>query len=220
MYTNGTLVDDAAARRFAQLGNVCPSISVEGFERETDALREAGVPFGISMTATRENADVLLSEDVVRHFFDDKGAVLAWIFHYMPIGRSSRIDQMVIPEQRRRMLERQLDLMKNRGLFFIDFWNGGALSAGCISAGREGGYFHIDWNGDVAPCVFIPTPSTTSTTSSRRASGSTRCSTTRPSSSSAPGRWTTSGRLAAPHDGSGGFGTLALSRGWLTDPNG
>ncbi len=197
MYTNGTLVDDAAARRFAQLGSVCPSISVEGFERETDARRGKGVLRQI-----------------------ERAAVLAWIFHYMPIGRSSRIDQMVIPEQRRRMLERQLDLMKNRGLFFIDFWNGGALSAGCISAGREGGYFHIDWNGDVAPCVFIPTPSTTSTTSSRRASGSTRCSTTRPSSSSAPGRWTTSGRLAAPHDGSGGFGTLALSRGWLTDPNG
>jgi len=27
---------------------------------------------------------------------------------------------------------------------------------GCISAGREGGYVYIDWNGKVMPCVFAP----------------------------------------------------------------
>lgn len=172
MFTNGTLIDDAMAERLAELGNVTPAISVEGFEKETDtrrgkgvfrqieramdALRKAGVPFGISMTATRENADVLLSEDIVRHYIDDKGAIYAWLFHYMPIGRSYTIDLMVTPEQRKRMLDRQLELMRERGLFFIDFWNGGPMAGGCMSAGRSGGYFHIDWNGDISPCVFIP----------------------------------------------------------------
>ncbi len=172
MYTNGTLLDEKVAERLAELGNVTPAISVEGFEKETDArrgkgvyrqiqramkaLRQAGVPFGISMTATRENADALLSEEIVRHYFDERGAIYAWMFHYMPIGRSYTIDLMVTAEQRRRMLDRQLDLMKNRGLFFIDFWNGGPMSAGCISAGRPGGYLHVDWNGDISPCVFIP----------------------------------------------------------------
>ena len=172
IYTNGTLINERVAERLAELGNVCPSISVEGFERETDArrgagvfrqieramdaLRKAGVPFGISMTATRDNADVLLSEGIISHYFDEKGAVLAWLFHYMPIGRSYTVDMMVTPEQRKRLLDRQLDLMRNRGLFFIDFWNGGAMSAGCLSAGREGGYFHVDWNGNISPCVFIP----------------------------------------------------------------
>ena len=172
VYTNGTLLDEKAAERFAELGNVCPAISVEGFEPETDArrgrgvfrqieramdaLRSAGVPFGISMTATRDNAEVLLSEDIISHYFDEKGAVLAWLFHYMPIGRGHTVDMMVTPEQRKRMLDRQLDLMRNRGLFFIDFWNGGPMSAGCLSAGREGGYFHVDWNGDISPCVFFP----------------------------------------------------------------
>jgi MoaA/NifB/PqqE/SkfB family radical SAM enzyme len=171
-YTNGTLLDEDVAERLAELGNVTPAISVEGFEKETDArrgrgvfrqieramnaLRKAGVPFGISMTATRENADTLLSEDIIRHYFDEKGAIYSWMFHYMPIGRSYTIDLMVTPEQRRRMLDRQLDLARNRGLFFIDFWNGGPMSGGCISAGRPGGYFHVDWNGDVSPCVFIP----------------------------------------------------------------
>jgi len=74
----------------------------------------------------------------------------------MPIGRSIDTELMVTPEQRRQMLERQLDLLKNRGLFFIDFWNGGPLSGGCVSGGRPGGYFYIDWSGNIQPCVFVP----------------------------------------------------------------
>ncbi|MEJ2657012.1 MAG: SPASM domain-containing protein [Desulfobacterales bacterium] len=30
------------------------------------------------------------------------------------------------------------------------------MTVGCIAAGRPGGYFHIDWNGNIAPCVFFP----------------------------------------------------------------
>jgi len=172
VFSNGTRIGHETARHLAGLGNVTVAVSVEGFARETDArrgpgvyreiertmkaLRQAGVPFGISMTATRQNADLLLSEEIIKHYFDDQGAVYAWLFHYMPIGRDPLCDLMVTPEQRSRLLERQLDLLWNRKLFFIDFWNGGPLSAGCISAGRKGGYFHIDWDGNVSPCVFIP----------------------------------------------------------------
>jgi MoaA/NifB/PqqE/SkfB family radical SAM enzyme len=35
-------------------------------------------------------------------------------------------------------------------------WNGGPLSLGCIAAGRSGGYFYIDWDGNITPCVFFP----------------------------------------------------------------
>jgi MoaA/NifB/PqqE/SkfB family radical SAM enzyme len=172
MFTNGTLIDESVAAQLAELGNVTVAISVEGFEPETDkrrgvgvhrkteramrALRNAGVPFGISLTATKENADTLMQENVIEHYFEGLGAIYAWIFHYMPIGRSVDTELMVTPDQRKRMLERQLDLLKNRGLFFIDFWNGGPLSGGCVSGGRSGGYFYIDWNGDIQPCVFVP----------------------------------------------------------------
>ncbi len=30
------------------------------------------------------------------------------------------------------------------------------MSGGCISAGRPGGYFHLDWDGNISPCVFAP----------------------------------------------------------------
>lgn len=42
MYTNGTLIDREMARRMADLGNVVPQVSVEGFEKETDERRGRG----------------------------------------------------------------------------------------------------------------------------------------------------------------------------------
>jgi len=172
MYTNGTLIDRDVARRLAKLGNLTPAISVEGWERETDArrgrgvfakiqqamenLRVCGVPFGISVTATKENAEIILSDELVDYYFKELGAIYGWIFQYMPIGRSYSVDLMVSAEQRAWMLERELRMIYERNHFLIDFWNGGIMSMGCISAGRPGGYFYIDWNGNIAPCVFFP----------------------------------------------------------------
>jgi hypothetical protein len=34
-------------------------------------LRSAGVPFGISLTATRENAEEILSDRCINFFFDE-----------------------------------------------------------------------------------------------------------------------------------------------------
>jgi MoaA/NifB/PqqE/SkfB family radical SAM enzyme len=172
MYTNGTLINEENARRLAEAGNVTPAISVEGWEKETDErrgkgifkqvikamanLRKYGVPFGISITATRYNAETVMSDEFMNYFFDQQGAIYGWIFQYMPIGRSYSVDLMVTPEQRERMLDRELDLIYNQDRFIIDFWNGGPLSLGCISSGKPGGYFYIDWDGNIAPCVFVP----------------------------------------------------------------
>jgi len=172
MYTNGTLITRDVAKKLADLGNVAPAISVEGFEKETDArrgkgvfqkildaveyLKDEGVLFGISFTATRNNVDNILSDEFIDYFFDKQGACFAWMFQYMPIGRGPTFDLMITPEQRRRLWFRERELIRERGIFFIDFWNGGPISDGCISAGRKGGYLYIDWYGNVMPCVFIP----------------------------------------------------------------
>jgi MoaA/NifB/PqqE/SkfB family radical SAM enzyme len=172
MYTNGTLITREVAERMADLGNISPAISVEGWERETDDrrgkgvfrrvqeamqnLRAAGVPFGISVTATRENAEVILSESFLDFYFGHQGALYGWIFQYMPIGRGFTADWMVTPEQRRWMLEQELSLLYDKKRFLVDFWNGGPMTVGCIAAGRPGGYFYVDWNGNIAPCVFFP----------------------------------------------------------------
>ncbi|MEJ2323423.1 MAG: radical SAM/SPASM domain-containing protein [Nitrospirota bacterium] len=172
IYTNSTLITREAARRMADLGNVTPAISVEGFEEETDTRRGkgtygkimramdnlvgAGVPFGISATATRLNVDTIMSERFRDFYFGERGAVYGWIFQYMPIGRSYTLDLMITPEQRVALYKQEQRMIRESNIFLVDFWNGGPFSTGCISAGRPGGYFYIDWNGNAAPCTFFP----------------------------------------------------------------
>jgi MoaA/NifB/PqqE/SkfB family radical SAM enzyme len=172
MYTNGTLIDDAVARRLGKIGNLTPAISVEGLREQTDKRRGAGifaqvlaaierlrrekVIFGVSMTATRENADIVLSDEVINFYFDEMGATYGWLFHYMPIGRAPTLESLPTPEQRLRMWQRSRQLVKERHLFIADFWNSGPAALGCVSAGHEGGYLTVDWDGKISPCVFVP----------------------------------------------------------------
>jgi len=171
-YTNGTLINEEMAQKFAEAGNITPAISVEGFEEETDKRRgkgvhqkilrafenltKAGVPYGISITATRHNADIIMSDEFIDYYFNQHGVLYGWIFQYMPIGRSFTLDLMVTPQQRLEMYLKTWQLIREKGIFMADFWNCGAVSSGCISAGKPGGYFYIDWNGNVMPCVFNP----------------------------------------------------------------
>jgi len=172
MYTNGTLIDREMAARMAEVGNLTPAISVEGWEHRTDArrgqgtyqkvlramtnLRRAGVPFGISLTATRENCEEILSEEFLDFFFQRQGAAYGWMFQYMPIGRGITLDLLPTPEQRAWMWERTWQVVHQKQYFLADFWNFGPCSNGCIAAGRQGGYLYIDWSGKVTPCVFVP----------------------------------------------------------------
>jgi MoaA/NifB/PqqE/SkfB family radical SAM enzyme len=173
MYTNGTLIDEKLAQRLAKCANVTPAISVEGFEKETDqrrgtgtfkkileafeALRKAGVPFGTSITATSKNVDLLLTDEFYDFYFIEQGACYMWQFQLMPIGRGKdEIDLMVNPEKRVQLFRKWEKLLSEKKYCLADFWNSGLLSRGCIAYGRSGGYFYIDWNGNITPCAFIP----------------------------------------------------------------
>jgi len=167
VYTNGTLIDQDMAKRLERLGNVAPMISVEGFEKETDArrgkgvykkimaamdnLREQGVVFGASITETRENIDLIASDELVDMLIE-KGAMVIWYFQYIPIGRKPAVHLIPTPEQRDGLRRRLRYLRSTKPIFIGDFWNDGPYVGGCIAAGRE--YFHINANGDVEPCVF------------------------------------------------------------------
>ena len=173
VYTNGTLITPEIADRLGKAGNVTPAISVEGFEKETDErrgkgthkkilqafenLRNAGVPIGISVTATSKNADMLLNDEFYDYYFDEQGATYMWEFQLMPMGRSNQaFDLMVSPEKRLQLYRKWEHLIKNKKYCVADFWNSGVLVNGCIAYGRRGGYFYIDWNGNIMPCVFVP----------------------------------------------------------------
>jgi len=173
VYTNGTLINEETAQKLAKLGNITPAISVEGLEKETDErrgqgihqkilrtfdyLRRAGVLFGVSITPTRKNAELILSDELIDYYFNKIGVAYAWIFQYLAIGRDANPDLMVTPEQRIAMFKRIWQLIKERKLPLMDFWNCGSVIGGCFAAGRpQVGYIHINWNGDVTPCVFQP----------------------------------------------------------------
>ena len=155
----------------AELGNISPAISVEGYEAETDehrgkgvygkilrayeSLERYGVPFGVSLTVFRENAH-LVTQELFDRYMEELGAKYMWIFQYMPIGREQTLQRQVSPEQRLRMYETTWRAVRDSRMFIADFWNSGSFSSGCISAGRAGGYLYVEWNGNVTPCVFNP----------------------------------------------------------------
>jgi MoaA/NifB/PqqE/SkfB family radical SAM enzyme len=171
VYTNGTLIDAAMARRLAELGNVMPMVSVEGSEGETDFrrgkgiykrilaayghLREAGVLFGFSATYTNSSASYLSSDDFLRTMID-RGCLMGWFFQYVPIGSKPDLSYMATPEQRA-FLHRQVERWRgNREfpIFIGDFWNDGPYVDGCMAGGQR--YWHVISDGRVEPCVFVP----------------------------------------------------------------
>jgi MoaA/NifB/PqqE/SkfB family radical SAM enzyme len=167
LYTNGTMINEKVADRLAELGNVAPMCSLEGFEKETDArrgkgtfakvmkamdyMRERGMVFGASITETRENIETIASYEFVDMLLD-KGAMVIWYFQYIPIGRCPSMDIMPTPEQRDWLRRKINEIRDSRPIFIGDFWNDGPHVNGCIAGGRE--YLHINSNGDVEPCVF------------------------------------------------------------------
>ena len=172
-YTNGILINKEIAEKLEKLGNVTPAISVEGFEKETDErrgkgvykkileaaknLREAGVPFGVSITATSKNIDLLLEDKFYDYVFQELGATYMWMFQLMPIGQAKDMKEcMITPKQRINLYRKWEYLIKEKKYPIADFWNSGVLSNGCIAYGRDAGYLYVDWNGNIMPCVFVP----------------------------------------------------------------
>ncbi|MBI5966445.1 MAG: radical SAM protein [Deltaproteobacteria bacterium] len=167
VYTNGTFIDGHLAQTLSRLGNVLPAISVEGWEKETDArrgpgafqkvlsamshLRKEGVFFGFSATATRQNNELIISDEFV-NFFAEQGCFIGWYFNYIPFEKKPTLDLMPTPEQRIYRQKRLMELRKKAPMILVDFWNDGSLVGGCIAGDR---YLHVNCRGDVEPCVFV-----------------------------------------------------------------
>lgn len=167
VFTHGGLLDERLVSKLAELGNILPAISVEGLKEETDRrrgeghygrvlkamrlLKEAGILFGYSATMTRQNADMMVSDEFVDHWID-RGCTVGWYFLYTPVGREPNWDLVPTPKQRDLLRERVAYFRTTKELLLGDFWNDGPVVGGCIAGGRK--YFHINSKGDVEPCVF------------------------------------------------------------------
>lgn len=167
VYTNGTLVNKEVAKRFAELGNVLVTISIEGDEQETDSwrgkgvyrrilqafdhLREHRVLIGTSSTVTRYNAEKVSSFEWIDEMIE-LGSFLQNYFLYIPVNGKADFSLLVTPEQRDLLRRRVIAIRNSRPIFIMDFWNDGPYVGGCIAGGRR--YFHINAKGDIEPCVY------------------------------------------------------------------
>lgn len=167
VYTNGTLMTKEKAERIRDLGNAMVVVSCEGYEEETDRwrgpgvfkkimeamdhLRKARVIFGSSATVTKNNVDVVSSEEWIDLLLG-KGIIAQMYFLYIPVNGQGDINLMVTPEQRNHLRKQVMHFRRAKPMFILDFWNDGPHVQGCIAGGRR--YFHINANGDVEPCVY------------------------------------------------------------------
>ena len=168
IFTNSTLIDEEFIDEMLRLKNIVPAISVEGSEFTTDARRGDGiynkviksmkllkdnkVPFGISCCYTSQNYKSIISEEFVDEMIE-KGALFAWYFHFMPVGKGTGKELLPKPDQRKHIYHQLRKFRKTKPLFFLDFQNDAEYIGGCIAGGRN--YLHINANGDLEPCVFI-----------------------------------------------------------------
>ena len=167
-FTNGThIADGNLAPRLAELGNVMPCVSVEGFREETDErrgegihdkvlkamddMRDAGMLFGFSATPMRQNNDLLVSDEFVDYYVE-RGCKVGWYFSYMPVGRNPDLSLMPTPAQRLHRYHRIREIRSNHEILAADLFCDGMLVGGCLSGGRL--YFHVNARGGVEPCVF------------------------------------------------------------------
>jgi MoaA/NifB/PqqE/SkfB family radical SAM enzyme len=167
IYTNGTLVTEQLADKLQDLGNAIPLLSINGFEhandsirgkgnfqtvvRAMDLLKDRGVLFGVSLTATSRNLDSML-DPAFYDFLIGKGAKIGWVFQYMPVGRNPTLELMLSGAQRKELGQFIYKVRNSRPFFIADFWNDGALIGGCMAGGQQ--YLHITNRAEVEPCVF------------------------------------------------------------------
>lgn len=167
-FTNGTLIDQDFAEEMLKIKNLIPAISIEGNEEATDFRRGEGtykkvlkameilkknkLPFGISCCYTSENYDSITGEDFVDEMIN-RGALFAWYFHFMPVGKKTGTELLPDTEQRKKIYNRIREYRSSKPIFFMDFQNDAEYVGGCIAGGRT--YLHINANGDIEPCVFI-----------------------------------------------------------------
>lgn len=167
VFTNASMINDRVADRIVELGNICPTISIEGGREATDARRGAGTydrvmaamdrlrerhaMFAFSATATSQNLDEILSDEFT-DLMVEKGAFYGWYFSYMPVGREPDLSLMPSPQQRDQLRRGVMRIRNSKPLLVADFWGDGTLTGGCLSGGRR--YIHINNKGDVEPCIF------------------------------------------------------------------
>lgn len=169
VFTNGTMLSEKYQALFCENRNLVPVLSLEGDSARTDDRRGKGVAaligsaktkmkangvfYGVSITVTAENIDIVTDENFISSL-DGDGCGLVLFVEYVPAQESTE-NLALTDEQRKRLVLRQSDLKeKFKDMVFLSFPGDEKAVGGCLAAGR--GFFHINAVGGAEPCPFSP----------------------------------------------------------------
>ena len=160
MFTNGELVDDEMARRFAALDNLIPIVSIDGSTRELhesfrgagsfdrvtraiECLRSVGAPWGYISVVTNHNArDVLGTEFIKRQ--RNRGAILGRYLEFHPVGPEAKIDWILTGETYCLMERRKREIVRDAEIYTQE-----------LAQDKCTGLLFFDVNGNIKLCPFF-----------------------------------------------------------------
>lgn len=165
--TNGTMLTPEVVQAMTAMGNVCPMISLEGLEEQTDLVRGAGVfrqvtaamwlcamarlPYTVTVTVTKRNLEEVMSDRFLR-FLDAHRCCGVSYSCYVPIGRSPRPGLQLSIEESEQLEGVREYVFNNFAMFPTVGRNGIARVTDCFAANQ---YFHVLPNGQVEACPFV-----------------------------------------------------------------
>lgn len=168
IFTNGTMMDEAALDLMEQSRNLMPVISIEGDEKLTDERRGAGVYsklraamrelnkrgilFGASVTVSKGNMKEVLSESFIAGL-EEAGAKAVVFVEYVPVNKDA---EAALDDADRADMAGRIKALRNSvgRMLLISFPGDEEECGGCLAAGR--GFFHINAYGGAEPCPFSP----------------------------------------------------------------
>ncbi len=166
--TNGMLFTEENVKRLAEVGNVTPLISIDGFKEQNDLrrgqgvfeaadegmkrLKKKGILFGTACTATGSNMAEVMSDEYVQHFID-RGAMYIWYYVYRPMGTPPHPEYCVKKEQLVWMRKRLLELRRKHPILIIDTYWTATGEAFCPAAMGLG--YHIGPQGSIEICPAL-----------------------------------------------------------------
>jgi MoaA/NifB/PqqE/SkfB family radical SAM enzyme len=168
VFTNGMLLDDELLTELKGQRNFVPVISLEGWQEDTDSRRGKGVYeslreiiekvkkanlfWSVSLTVTCSNFAIVTDTSFIK-FLHKLGCKLFFFVEYTPVKEGTE-DWVITDTQRTELLRIRDGLRSEFPALFIAVPGDEDEIGGCLSAGR--GFVHINAQGDVEPCPFVP----------------------------------------------------------------
>ena len=168
--TNGSLVTPEIARRIARSRNTVLLVSIEGFASNTDqrrrpgthdivmrtftSLRKAHAVFGFVATNTTANTSQLATDEFIDQMVTI-GCAVGFFTEYVPCGPNPKPEWVLDEAARVAFHERVLEFRRRKPIVLSQFPDDEyGVENRCSGAGRTS--LHINSQGDIEPCPFMP----------------------------------------------------------------